>query len=243
MPHSQTVHSQTVTAREPTRQLHARDIMTTPVITAAPNTRVKDLALLMARNRISGLPIVTVDGDLVGIVTEGDLLYKELLPKPPEPAEVFQHLPLPSVAEAADRARKAEALRADAIMTSPVVTVDEATPVHAVVAEMMKRRINRLPVMREGRMTGIISRADVLKVFTRPDPEISDAVWKSVSHDLPIDLSAVMVEVVDGMVYLYGTVTTVSDKALLERWTAMVDGVIGVQSWLTVRLAEHKKAG
>jgi CBS domain-containing protein len=237
------LQSRIVSTREPSRQLRARDIMTRHVITAAPEAKVKDLALLMANNRISGVPIVTAEGDLVGIVTEGDLLYKELLPKPPEPAEVFQHLPLPSVAEAAERARKAEGLSADAIMTSPVITVDEDTPVHAVVAEMVKRRINRLPVVRQGRMTGIISRADVLRVFTRPDPEISEAVWKSISHDLPIDVSSVMIEVLDGMVYLYGTVTADSDKTLLERWSAMVDGVIGVQSWLTTEPVDPKPIG
>jgi CBS domain-containing protein len=112
-----------------------------------------------------------------------------------------------------------------------------------VVAEMVKRRINRLPVVRQGRMTGIISRADVLRVFTRPDPEISEAVWKSISHDLPIDVSSVMIEVLDGMVYLYGTVTADSDKTLLERWSAMVDGVIGVQSWLTTEPVDPKPIG
>jgi CBS domain-containing protein len=209
--------------------------MTEPVITASPDTNVRDLARLMATNHISGIPIVSVAGDLVGIVTEADLLYKELLPKPPEPAEVFNYLPVPSVAEAAERARKAEALRAETIMTSPVITVDEETPVHAVVAEMIKRRINRLPVMGQGRMAGIISRADILKVFARADPEISEAVRESISHDLPIDISSVMIEVLDGTVYLCGTVNTAADKALLERWSAMVDGVVGVRSWLTLK--------
>jgi len=232
-----------VVAQEPSRKVYARDIMTRPVISAAPDTPVKALAKTLVAHRISGLPIVTADGELVGIVTEGDLLYKELLPKPPEPADVFRHLPVPSITEAAERARKAEGLRADAVMSSPVVTATEDMTVHAVAAEMVKRRVNRLPVVRNGRVVGIISRADVLRVFTRPDTEISEAVWQSLSNDLPVDVSAVMVEVRGGMVYLYVSATTASDKALIERWAAMIDGVIGVQSWLVARSGERRTAG
>ena len=66
-------------------RLLARDIMTSPVITARPETTVRDLAALMIAHHISGIPIVTAEQELVGIVTEGDLLYKEVLPKPAEP--------------------------------------------------------------------------------------------------------------------------------------------------------------
>ncbi len=67
-------------------QLFARDIMTSPVIAARPGARVKDLVALMTANRISGIPIVAADHELVGIVTEADILYKEVQPKPHTPA-------------------------------------------------------------------------------------------------------------------------------------------------------------
>ncbi|MGH2406215.1 MAG: CBS domain-containing protein, partial [bacterium] len=73
-------------------RLFASDIMTSSVITAWPETRVKDLVALMTTHRISGIPIVAADHELVGMVTEADLLYKEILPKPAEPMPIVQRL-------------------------------------------------------------------------------------------------------------------------------------------------------
>ena len=225
--------------RTKTMRLYARDIMTSPVITARPETPVKDLVALMATHRISGIPIVTSEHELIGIVTEGDLLYKEVLPKPVEPARIVRRLPIPGIAEAAERARKAEGLRADEIMTSPVLTVTEAATVHEIAGLMVKHKINRVPVLRAGRVVGIVSRADVLKAFNRPDHEMGEAIWESLLHDLWIDVSKITIQVQNGIVHLDGTVERRSEKELVEKWAAMADGVLGVQSRLTFKLDDR----
>jgi CBS domain-containing protein len=213
-------------------RLLARDIMTAPVITARPETTVKDLAAIMTTHRISGVPIVNEELELVGIVTEGDLLYKEVLPKPAGPPALVRRLPLRGIIQAEEHARKAEAARAFEIMTSPVLTVTETATVHEIAQVMVTHGINRVVVMRAGRVVGIVSRADVLKAFRRPDAELAELIRDSFQHDLWIDLSNVTVEVRDGVVFLDGSVERRSERELAEKWAAMADGVIEVRNRL-----------
>jgi CBS domain-containing protein len=220
-------------------RLYARDIMTSPVVTATPDVTVKDLVALMVAHRISGIPIVTHAHELVGIVTEGDLLYKEIVPKPVEPAPIVQRLPLPGITEAAERARKAEGLRADEVMTTPVLTVTEAATVHEIATLMVRHKINRLPVLRAGRVVGIVSRADVLKAFRRPDAELIETIRDSLLHDLWLDASKLTIDVRDGIVYLDGTLDRRSETDLVEKWVAMADGVVGVQSRLSYEVDDR----
>lgn len=230
------------TVAEPRRamRLYARDIMTSPVVTATPDVTVKDLVALMVAHRISGIPIVTHAHELVGIVTEGDLLYKEILPRPAEPAPIVQRLPIPGIVEAVERARKAEGLRAGEVMTAPVLTVTEATAVHEIATLMVRHKINRLPVLRAGRVVGIVSRADVLKAFRRSDAELVEAIRESLLHDLWLDVARLTIDVRDGIVYLDGTLDRRSETELVEKWVGMADGVVGVQSRLTYELDDRQ---
>jgi CBS domain-containing protein len=223
-------------ARPRSLRLLARDIMTTPVITARPETTVKDLAAIMTTHRISGVPIVNEELELVGIVTEGDLLYKEIQPRPAEPSRLARRLPLRGVLRAEEHARKAEAARAFEIMTSPVLTVSETATVHEIAQVMVTHGINRVVVMRAGRVAGIVSRADILKAFRRPDAELAELIRQSFQHDLWIDLSDVTVEVRDGVVFLDGTVERRSERELAEKWAAMADGVVEVRNRLSYRV-------
>lgn len=228
-----------VTGRRALR-LQARDIMTWPVITARPNTTIKDLAAMMTTHRISGIPIVTEEQELVGIVTEGDLLYKEVLPRPHEPAAIVRRLPIRGIVEAAEHARKAEAVRAFEIMTSPVLTVGEDAAVHEIADVMIRHGINRVVVIRAGRVAGIVSRADVLKAFRRPDAELAETIQESLVHDLWIDTSRVTVEVRQGVVFLEGEVERKSEVALAEKWAAMADGVVDVRNHLTYAIDDDR---
>lgn len=221
-------------------RLFARDIMTSPVITAWPETRVRDLVALMTTHRISGIPIVAADHELIGIVTEADLLYKEILPKPIEPAPVAQRLHLPGIAEAAERARKAEGLRAFDIMTSPVISVTEDATVHEIAGLMVTHKINRLPVLRAGRVVGIVSRADVLKAFRRSDEELAEVIREAILNDLWLDVARLGVNVRDGVVYLEGRLDRRSEKDLVEKWAQMADGVLGVESRLTYEVNDRE---
>lgn len=224
---------QTARPKRRAMRLFARDIMTSPVITAWPETRVKDLVALMTVHRISGIPIVAADHELIGIVTEADLLYKEILPKPVEPTPAAQRLHLPGISEATERARKAEGLRAFDLMTSPVISVTEGATVHEIAGLMVKNKINRLPVLRAGRVVGIVSRADVLKAFRRSDEELTEAIREGIMNDLWIDAARLGIEVREGVVYLEGRLDRRSEKELVEKWAQMADGVLGIESRLT----------
>ncbi|MER3460844.1 MAG: hypothetical protein C4303_06945 [candidate division GAL15 bacterium] len=211
-------------------RLTARDVMSSPAVTVSPDTPVKEIARLFLQRRISGVPVVSLDGELVGIVTEADLLYKE---RPP--LEKGGLLALFRRGQVAEVERKAEALVARDVMSFPVVTVQEATPLREVAALMARRQINRVPVVREGRVVGIVSRADVLRALVRPDEELREAVRRALLEELWVDPSGLRIDVREGVVYLEGEVDRRSDKALAERWVGTVDGVVRVESHLTYR--------
>ncbi|MDQ7820341.1 MAG: CBS domain-containing protein [Armatimonadota bacterium] len=208
-------------------RLRAKDVMTSPVITVRPDTPIKDVAALMAAHHISGVPVVTDQGELVGIITEADLLLAE--------ARGFRRpARLAPVGEARPR------LRARDLMTSPVVTVDEEAPLSEVASLMVRRQINRVPVMRGGRLVGIVSRADIVRALARSDEEIAAAVRESLLHDLWVDTSRLTVEVRQGVVILEGEVDRWSEKQLVERWVAAADGVVGVENRLTYRFDDRR---
>jgi len=204
--------------------------MTPRVVTVRPDTPVKDIAALMLAHHVSGLPVVTLEGELVGIVTEADLLVKEA---GGEPGDGRFLKGAPPFGRTADTARKAGALTARDLMSAPVITVGEDTPLHEIARLMVRRAINRVPVVREGRLVGIVSRADVLRAFTRPDEEIAAAVREALLHELWVDVSRIRIDVRDGVVSLEGSVDRRSERDLIVRWVGSLDGVVAVESRLT----------
>lgn len=218
-------------------RLRAKDVMTSPVITVRPDSTVKDIAALMLSHHISGLPVVTAEGELVGIVTEADLLYKESGPRQHDTGFLKG---LPPFGKTVDTAKKAGGLVAGDLMTATVITVEEDTLLHEVAALMVRRKINRVPVTRAGRLVGIVSRADVLRAFVRADEEIEHAVHDALLHELWIDISNVRIEVSEGVASLQGEVDRRSEKELAERWVATIDGVVKVESRLTYRFDDRE---
>ncbi len=216
-------------------RLLARDVMTSPVITVTPDTSVKEIAQLLLTHHISGVPVVSPEGKLVGIVTEADLLHKER----PE-VEEGGLLRLFRRGQLAEAERKAEGLVARDVMTSPVVTVTEEVPLREVAALMARRQINRVPVVRGDQVVGIVSRADVLRALARADDEIKEAVRRALLEELWIDPSDLRIDVQEGVVTLEGEVERRSDKELAERWVATVDGVVRVESRLTYRFDDRQ---
>lgn len=212
-----------------TGRLCARDVMTARVITVRPETSVKDIAALMLTHHVSGLPVVTIEGELVGIVTEADLLYKETGQEHPA-GRFFKGFP--PFGRTVDTSRKAEGWTAVDLMSSPVITVEEDTPLREVAGLMVRRKINRVPVMRGGRLAGIVSRADVLRAFTRPDAELARTVREVLLRELWVDVSKIRVDVREGVVHLDGAVDRRSERDLVTRWVAGLDGVVGVESRL-----------
>jgi CBS domain-containing protein len=146
--------------------MRARDVMTTDVITVDPDTTVQALAALLAERGISGAPVVDSSGRLVGIVSEGDLLHRTEIGTARRHRERRRSWWLDHFAS--DLAReyiKSHGPTVKDIMTRDVVTVTEDADLGEVATLLEAKRIKRVPVMRDGRVVGIISRANLVRAL------------------------------------------------------------------------------
>lgn len=146
--------------------LLARDIMTADVVTIGPEATLHEAATLMAERRVSGLPVVSADGELVGILSEADLIDPEKRRARLPRAALFGVYVLPE-AVLREAVEEGQRLQVQDVMTRRVFTLPDDTPVPVLVRELLTRRINRVPILRDGRLAGIVSRADALRVFER----------------------------------------------------------------------------
>ncbi len=147
-------------------QKRARDIMKREVITVNPDTYVEELGRLFIEKDISGAPVVDDNGDLYGIVTENDLISKERRFHIPTIIRIFDAvIPLKSDAEVEKEIRKMAATTVRDICTRDVVTVDEETPLNDIATIMTEKKIHLLPVLKEGRLAGIIGKKDVIRAI------------------------------------------------------------------------------
>lgn len=140
--------------------MRAKDVMTSPIVTAGPQTTVPEIAKLLIERRISALPVVDQGERVIGIVSEGDLM-RRVENTDERHRSWWLRLFSDPATDAADFV-KTHGRRAADVMTRDVVTVGEDTPLHEIAALLEERRIKRVPVVREGRVVGIVSRANLL---------------------------------------------------------------------------------
>lgn len=212
-------------------------VMTAEVVTARPSSPFRELVRLLAQHRISALPVTDDDGRLVGIVSEADLLVKEGYPHGAEDAGVVDAI------RHRRRLGKAAGACAAEVMAAPVISVPPGTSVANAARLLVRMGVKRLPVVdADGRLAGIVTRSDLLKVFLRPDPAIR---WE-VEHDvvcgrLAIAAGDVQVEVRDGVVSLRGGVERRSQVPPLVRQVQAVEGVVAVNAQLTWRIDDQTR--
>jgi CBS domain-containing protein len=205
-------------------------VMTRDVVSVTPETPLKDVATLLVERGISGLPVRDQDGTVVGVLSEADLLVKQGGPQR-KSGGVFAWLV--DTASAPDVV-KLRAHSAGEAMTSPAITVGAETPVAEAARTMVELGVNRLPVVEDGRLVGIVTRADLVRLFTRSDEEIAREIREDVAgRMLWIDANRLEVEVERGEVRLRGQLDTELEAELLERRIPLVAGVVGVRSELT----------
>lgn len=144
----------------------AKDIMETEIVTVLPSTTIEALAKLLIDNKISGVPVVDENNKLIGIVTEGDLLHKQTSPKTPVINTFLGGLAYTKEFEQYNSdLKKLSACTASEIMTETLAIVNEDTTVKEISSIMVNKNINRVPVVKDGKLVGIVSRADVLKTL------------------------------------------------------------------------------
>jgi len=211
--------------------------MTSEVVSVAPATRLKDLAQLLSERRISGVPVVD-EGTLIGVVSEADVLAKEVgrpLSRRMPLDWIFGERPSPW-----EQRRRAATTVAQA-MTTPAITVDADRPLREAAALMVDRGVNRLPVIEAGRLVGIVTRADLVRAYLRRDEQILRTVRDDViGHTMWLDPNELRVEVREGMVRLAGTVDRRSTATILEKIIRLVEGVDGVANDLTWEFDDRK---
>ena len=206
-----------------------RDVMTSEVVTVGEQASFKEIAATMDEHRVSALPVLDAEGRVAGIVSEADLLLKEEFPEGPAGGRLFQ-----GRRQRVERAKAAGDTAAE-LMTAPAITVGPDATVTEAARVLHRHGIKRLPVVDPaGPLLGIVSRADLLKVFLRADAEIAQEVRQEVlMRAMWVNPDTVTVTVHDGIVTLSGQ---------LERWSLIpitvslvhgLDGVVDVVDRLT----------
>ncbi|MFF9896215.1 CBS domain-containing protein [Streptomyces longispororuber] len=214
------------------------EVMTSEVVEARRETSFKDLARLLDRHRISGLPVVDHDDKVVGVVSETDLLRRRRAERPGR-ARVRRLDTLAPPRSARRAATAGHAPTAEELMSTPAVTVHPEQRVADAARVMERHRVDRLPVVdEEDRLIGIATRRDLLRVFLRTDAEIRQDVTDDVlARAVGLPPGVVTVSVRDGMVTLEGQVEQHGDIPLALHLTWRVDGVVGVVNNLVCRAA------
>jgi CBS domain-containing protein len=220
--------------------MRVRDLMTTNVLTVRSSTQLKDAAALLAEHRISGLPVVDDEGHVLGVLSEGDILYKETGAKD-KPGLFDRLLSAPPIG----LDLKLAARTVGEAMSAPALTIGPRRPVTEAATAMIDEGVNRLPVVDdEERLIGIITRADLVRAFVRSDAEIRHEIIEDVMRrTLWLEPDAINVEVTGGEVRLSGEVETRTDAELIPTFVQRVPGVVSVLSKLRWREENGHRPG
>jgi CBS domain-containing protein len=202
--------------------LTVRDVMTSRVAAVGPGATLKQVAETLLDRRISGLPVVDEAHRVLGVVSETDIVAKT--------AEGVVVGGLSAVlADVSGGGRRLEATLAGEAMTSPAVTTDPDASLSDAARLMIARRVNRVPVVENGRLAGILTRADVVRAFTRSDTEIWEEIRADLaSEPLGVEPNAIEVFVEGGHVRLAGVVPGKPVADLLVARVRTIPGVVGV---------------
>jgi CBS domain-containing protein len=208
--------------------MKVEDVMTREVFTVPSGATLKQATHLLVEHGISGLPVVDGENHVLGILSEADVLPKEAGSVPPPSPLAW----LAGFDAEVDRSKLDARLVGEA-MTTPAVTIEARRPVSHAAGLMIERGVNRLPVVEEGVLVGIVTRADLVRAFIRSDAEIAQEIRDDVIvRGLRLDQKHVRVAVDDGDVTLTGIVENRADAESLAAWVTRVPGVVAVHSKL-----------
>jgi CBS domain-containing protein len=200
-----------------------RDVMSTPAHTIGSDAGFKEIARQLDALKVSALPVVERDGQLIGIVSEADLLLKE-----EHGGEKAGSGPLQLPRHRRENL-KAAGQRARELMSAPVVTTTANTPLSDAARTMRERRVKRLVVVdADGCVEGIISRVDILRVFLRPDDVIHGEVVSVARDVLWLEDADVRVRVKEGVVTMDGRVPRMCEAEILRELVQRLGGVVAV---------------
>jgi CBS-domain-containing membrane protein len=216
------------------------EVMTRDVIAVAPGTTIHRAAELLVDHGISGFPVVNDQGAVVGILSEGDLIVRQR----PRPRPSFWHLFFQDGERLAREYQKAVGTTVAEVMTTIVVSIRSDAPLEAAAALLDQHKIRRLPVMDDGRLTGIVSRGDLVKALAAATPvapgTVSDAqlvkeMKTRMDREAWVSSLALIIEAKDGVLVLWGLAESEAERSALETMARSIPGCRSVDNKAVVR--------
>ena len=215
--------------------MYVRDVMVAPVITVKPSVTVQELAKLLLEKQISAVPVLGDKGKLVGIVSEGDLLHRVEAGTERHRSWWLQGF-FENDTLAAEYV-KAHGRKVSDVMTRRVITATPQTPLHEVATLLEKNAIKRLPILENGRLVGIVSRANLLQAvasarrlleITPSDKAIRERILSSLRAEPWAHTGLLNVTVSDGIVDLWGVADSDSERKAIKVAAESTPGVRAV---------------
>lgn len=220
--------------------MKAKDVMTRKVVAIGPDATVEEAARLMLANRVSGIPVVDAEGSLCGVVSEGDFLRRRPAPGDRRRSRWLEFLADPARLTAEFAAARPRLVR-DA-MTPEVQCVDEGASLETVIEVMERFRIKRVPVLHDGKMAGIVTRANLMRAMVSlarsslpigtDDAAIRERLLVEYQKEQCAPAAVVNVVVRGGVVELWGVIVDERQRAVLRLAAENVPGVTAVYDHL-----------
>jgi CBS domain-containing protein len=222
--------------------MKAADVMVSAVISVRPTARVEEVARILLANHISAVPVIDEEGELLGIVSEGDLMRRPEAGTERRRSWWLEHLTGKQVL--ASEYVKSHSHKISDVMTRSVITATPDTPLGEIATLLERNRIKRVPIVQNGKVVGIVSRANLLQALaTLPtkgattahtdDSEIRDQVLSRLNAELWRP-SLLNVTVHDGNVDLWGFVTSNDEKKAARIAVEAIVGVKSINDHLTI---------
>jgi CBS domain-containing protein len=213
--------------------MRASDIMTASVIAASPDMSVRHAAGAMVFAGISGMPVIDDSGRLLGMITEGDLMQRAEIGTGAKPRAWWLEM-VASTTELASQYVKEHARKVKDVMTTDVTTVTESCPVGDIAELLERRRIKRVPVMRDGKVVGIVSRSNLIRALVTMAPEVP-ALAENGDHAIREDVLAAM----EGQPWAIARENVIVENGVVHLWGP----VVGAEEGNAIRVAAENAPG
>jgi CBS domain-containing protein len=215
--------------------MKAADVMVRGVVTVHPDTDVADAIKLLAERDISALPVVDTQGELVGIISEADLLHRAEIGT--EKHRPWLQESLTAATTLAEEFAKSHGKKVSEVMTKGIISATEDTPLAELATLLERHRIKRVPIVRDGKLVGVVSRSNLIQALASAattgendgdlDRRIRDEILARLEQQHWTDFGGRNITVSGGVVHLWGLITSDSERRAL---TALAEGVPGVSA-------------
>ncbi len=216
--------------------MQAADVMTKDVITVSPQTEVREIVELLIKHRISAVPVVDANHKVLGIVSEGDLMRR--VENDTDKRDSWWLSALFSGANDAEKYIKSHGRKAVDVMSTDLVTIKDDMPLYKIAQTLEKHHIKRVPVVKDGKLVGIVSRANLLQGFavvasgatesgSDTDQNLRDKVVRELVDKVGLTGGRINVVVSEGEVQLWGLVENGTEKKAAG---VAAEGIKGVKS-------------